>query len=75
MFMFRAGFAYEKNILNDVDRATALTGPTAGLTVELPFVKRTKENASTTPTFALDYGFRATNPFGGCHSIGLRIAL
>jgi len=75
MFMFRGGFAYEKNILSSTERATALTGPTAGLSVELPFAKREKENVKTNSTFALDYSYRATNPFGGCHTLGLRIAL
>jgi hypothetical protein len=73
MLMLRGGFVYEKGILNSTDRVTALTGPTAGFSFEMPFTK--KQEDKTASTIALDYSFRATQPFGGCHSMGLRINL
>jgi hypothetical protein len=39
----------------------------------MPFTK--KQEDKTASTIALDYSFRATQPFGGCHSMGLRINL
>ena len=66
-FMIRAGYTYEDG-LNDVEtRTTALRGPSAGFTVELPM-----GNGST---FGLDYSYRHTDPFQGSHAIGARINL
>jgi hypothetical protein len=67
--MVRAGYTYEKDQANDELRKTAFTGPSAGLTLQLPF--GTEKNK----TFALDYSYRFTNPFAGVHSIGARINL
>lgn len=64
----RAGLCYEKGMFES-DRTTALTGPTAGFTVDVPM---NKEKGST---FGLDYSYRASNPFQGVHSIGVRISL
>jgi hypothetical protein len=68
ILMVRVGYCYEKGILKSDTRTTVFTGPSAGFSVEMPFGK----NKST---FALDYSYRATNPFGGTHSIGARINL
>lgn len=68
MLMVRVGYAYEKDILNVGARTSAFSGPSAGFTFEMPFGK----NQST---FAIDYSYRATNPFNGTHSIGARINL
>jgi hypothetical protein len=67
-FMVRGGYAFEEGILNDVTRTTAFTGPTAGMTFEVPL------NEKGT-TFGLDYSYRATVAFNGVHSIGVRINL
>lgn len=68
MFMVRGGLNFEKDVFNADVSTNVLAGPTAGFTVELPISK-------SGSTFGLDYGFRATNRFGGCHSIGARINL
>ncbi len=68
ILMVRVGYCYEKGILTTDTRTTVYTGPTAGFSLEMPFGK----NKST---FALDYSYRSTNPFGGTHSIGARINL
>ena len=66
-FMLRAGFVYEEGLLEFDTRTTAVVGPTAGFTVELPM-----GNGST---FGVDYSYRYTTPFKGCHAIGCRIDL
>ena len=68
MFMVRAGFIYEDGIISDEDRTSAFTGPSCGASIELPFGKRGS-------TFAIDYSYRATNPFNGVHGFGARINL
>ena len=67
MFMARTGYTYEKGIRDPSTRTTALRGPSAGFTVELPMRNGT--------TFGLDYSYRHTNPFQGSHTIGARINL
>lgn len=68
MLMVRVGYTYEKGLLKIGERTSAYTGPSAGFTFEMPFGK----NKST---FAIDYSYRATNPFNGTHSMGARINL
>ncbi len=64
-FMARLGYTYEKGIFNSTSRTTALTGPSAGFSVEIPYKEKT--------TFGFDYSYRDTNPFQGVHSIAARI--
>lgn len=67
--MLRAGFVYEDGIFNKADRKTALTGVCGGFTIQAPL---NKEKGST---FSIDYSYRSTDPFQGCHTIGARINL
>lgn len=72
--MLRAGYGYTKGIGNDDDtkenyRTSAQKPLSAGFTIELPL---NKEKGST---FGLDYSYRATKPFDGTHSIGIRMNL
>jgi hypothetical protein len=67
--MLRAGYTYEDGITSKTERTTAFTGPSAGFTVGVPL---NKEKGST---IAIDYSYRATDPFNGTHSIGARINL
>jgi len=69
MLMIRGGLSAEKNIFKSMDqRMTAYTGPTCGMTFEIPFGEKKS-------TFGLDYSYRFTKPFGGTHSFGVRINL
>jgi hypothetical protein len=71
MFMLRAGYMAELGAPGSTEpfgRTSALTGPTAGFTVEVPLNKKGS-------TFSIDYAFRSTNPFSGVHTIGARINL
>lgn len=68
MFMLRGGFMYEKGIFSDVDRTTVYTGPTAGMSLQVPLGKSGKK-------FGVDYSMRFTNPFNNIHTFGARIIL
>jgi len=69
MIHLRGGYMYEDGITSDEERTTVLTGPTAGLSVDLPFGEEKKS------AIAFDYSYRTSNPFAGIHSIGVRISL
>ncbi|MBK8950566.1 MAG: PorV/PorQ family protein [Flavobacteriales bacterium] len=69
IFHLRGGYLWEENITSDEERATVFTGPSGGLSVDLPFGKE-KQSA-----IAVDYAYRATNPFSGVHQIGIRVSL
>ena len=66
--MLRGGYIYEDGITKKKDRTTVYTGPTAGITIQVPL---NKEKGST---FSVDYSYRDTDPFNGTHSIGARIS-
>lgn len=66
--MLRGAYTYEEGITSKLDRTTVFTGPSGGITVQVPL---NKENGSI---FAVDYSYRATNPFNGTHSIGARFS-
>jgi len=74
LFMLRGGYVLQMGSDGpDGDVAiSALTGPTAGVTVNVPLTKKGSEKKST---LGIDYSFRSTNPFAGVHAIGVRIAL
>jgi len=69
LLMFRAGYVYEKGIEKYETRKTWFTGPTFGVSVQVPL---NKEKGST---FSIDYSYRDTNPFDGVHSIGAKVTL
>lgn len=65
--MLRGGYSYEDGITSKTDRTTAYTGLNGGFTVAVPL---NKEKGSS---IAIDYSYRASDPFSGTHSIGARI--
>ncbi len=67
--MLRGGLDYEKGLFDATDRTSAHTGPTAGISLQVPL---NKEKGSS---FSLDYSYRTSNPFQGSHCIGARISL
>lgn len=72
MFMLRGGYRYEDGIAKTLDfeqRATAYTGLCGGVSVEVPFKKGGESG------LGIDYAYRATNPYNGTHTIGVRINL
>lgn len=67
--ILRAGMVMEKGLFDEAARQTALTGPTVGLSLDLPFGK-------TGSTLGVDYTYRTTSAaFNGIHSIGVRLNL
>lgn len=69
MFHVRGGYLYEKDINDNELRQTVFTGPSGGLSIDFPFGPEKKS------VLALDYGYRATNPFSGVHQMGVRITI
>jgi hypothetical protein len=69
LFMIRAGYIYQEKLEESDMDMIALTGLSAGFSVQIPL---SKEKGSK---FALDYSYRDSNPFNGVHSIGARIIL
>jgi hypothetical protein len=67
-FILRGGYQWEDNISSDEYTRTALTGPTAGLTVQVP-------TGANQTIIGIDYSYRVTNPFDGIHSIGVHLNL
>ncbi|HPE34742.1 MAG TPA: PorV/PorQ family protein [Bacteroidales bacterium] len=67
--MLRAGYTYEDGITEKSSRTTVYTGPSAGISIQIPL---NKEKGSV---FSVDYSYRDTDPFSGIHSIGARIKL
>ncbi len=74
ILMLRGGYVFEKKSDKEsdsyiTDNTNVLTGPCAGMTIELPL------NKDKSTTLGIDYSYRATNPFQGTHSFGVRINL
>lgn len=67
----RGGYIYEAGIAsNNVDlKSTAFSGPTAGMSVQVPV------NKANNSVLAIDYSYRFTNPFRGVHTFGVRISM
>lgn len=65
--MLRGAYTYENGITTN-ERTTVFTGPSAGLTVQVPL------NKEKNSAFSVDYSYRATNPFKGTHSMSVRLS-
>jgi len=70
LFMLRAAYRYDVgSTIQDVETLNIYTGLSAGFTFEVP-VSRYSETK-----FAIDYAYRASNPFAGTHNLSLRFIL
>jgi hypothetical protein len=67
-FMLRGGYNYQQGIFDNANRTTAFTGLSGGATFDLPVKKGG-------PNVAFDYSYRTSRPWGGTHTIGVRINL
>jgi hypothetical protein len=65
--ILRGGYTYEDGITTK-ERTTALTGPSGGVSVQVPINKEKKS------VFSVDYSYRATNPFKGSHTMAVRLS-
>jgi len=68
IFMIRGAFTYENDVFDDVLRTTVFTGPSGGVSLNVPLGKNDK-------SFGIDYSYRATQPWDGVHSFGVRFIL
>lgn len=66
LVFLRAGHFFENNIFDDNLRRVAYTGLSFGAGVELDLGKAGSR-------LSFDYAYRATNPFGGIHALGVRL--
>ncbi|MEN8929249.1 MAG: PorV/PorQ family protein [Flavobacteriales bacterium] len=66
--LLRAGLAYERGIFSEAETLSALSGPSAGVSIDMPFGK----NEST---IGIDYSFRTAPFLGAIHGIGVRLNL
>lgn len=69
-FNFRAGYVFEKDLLSSEFgvRSNALTGPTAGFSVDILSGKNKNP-------IGFEYAFRLAEPFGWIHTFGMTISL
>jgi hypothetical protein len=72
----RVGYDYQNGIFEGLStnpvnggRLTVFTGLCAGCTLQLPFGK------GKLSSFGISYAYRASNPYTGCHTIGIRMNL
>ena len=72
MFMLRGGYVLQFGKGGSDIASTALTGPTAGASVEVGIGKKGSDKKTK---LAIDYSYRLTNPFSGVHAVGIRVAL
>ena len=66
LLSLRTGFIYQEGVFDKENRTSAFTGFSGGLSYDI----KTGSNQ-----ISLDYSYRATNPFDGTHSFGVRISL
>lgn len=65
--LIRGAYTYEDGI-NTNERTTALTGPSAGCSIQVPI------NKEKNSVFSVDYSYRASDPFKGCHTMAVRLS-
>lgn len=70
----RGGFYYEDGLLNPESATKLYTGPSGGVSFELPFGPREK-GKERNKSFGIDYSYRATSIYKGVHVIGARLEL
>lgn len=83
-FMFRAAYKLELKGTDSNIGSSADDGPSAGVSVDIPLKKKDlsdilgddagpKVETKSPPRFGFDYAYQLTNPFGGIHSLGVRL--
>jgi hypothetical protein len=77
VFQVRGGYTVENFTFEDgsnkliVNTTGNLAGPSAGMSILIPLNKNTESPSR----LALDYSYRFTKSWNGCHAIGIRIIL
>lgn len=70
-FMVRGGYNIENGMWNPNTSTTWYSGPSAGVSLGIPLVKKSKGNTR----LLLDYAYRFTNRWKGNHYIGIKVEL
>jgi hypothetical protein len=69
----RGGFLYSEGVFNDElaneERTSIYTGPSGGLSVNIPFSEETNK------ALEVHYSFRASDPYSGVHTVGATLKL
>jgi hypothetical protein len=65
----RAGYVYEPGMLKKETQTSAYSGPSAGVSLDVPFGK------DGIHRFAIDYSYRMSGSFKGTHTFGARIGI
>jgi hypothetical protein len=68
LFLIRGGYVYESGLFDPEMRTTIYTGPTAGISFDVPYNK----NGSK---FTIDYSYKMSNLSDATHRIGARVNL
>jgi hypothetical protein len=68
--MVRAGYSFEPGIFKYATSTTWYTGPSLGATVGIPLGK-----GKDVSRIFLDYSYRFTQRWKGCHSVGIKLQL
>ena len=71
-FQVRAGYIFEAGMFNEKTATSNNWGPTAGVSLLAPLAKKSVNPSSR---LAIDYSYRFTREYKGCHAIGVRIIL
>ncbi len=70
LFMLRAGYRYDVgSTIEDVTTLNIYTGFSGGFTFDVPISRYSDTR------FAIDYAYRASNPFAGSHNLSIRFIL
>lgn len=69
ILLLRGGYMYEKNVVNGLEsKVTAFSGLSCGLSVLVPI-------GIDNQFISVDYAYRTTENFAGCHTIGVRVSV
>ena len=68
IFQLRGGFTLENGLFKE-SVTTVYSGPSVGASILVPMGKKSESKA------IIDYAYRFTNKWKGCHFIGIRLAL
>lgn len=71
-FQVRAGYVFEAGMFKAATATSNSWGPTAGVSLLAPLAKKSVNPSSR---LAIDYSYRFTREYKGCHAIGVRIIL
>jgi len=73
-FQVRGGYLIQGNPLDSKTNTSNFTGPSVGTSI-LPPLKSPKKGEVGHSRLAIDYSYRFTGEYGGCHAIGARLIL